>query len=84
MEDENEIEELESGVKGKKGELIVIGELLTRGLQVYLPVVDSGIDCVVDVGGGNYKEVQIKYREDSHNFRVRAFKPRDTFTLSAG
>jgi hypothetical protein len=79
MEDESETEELSSGTKGKRGELIVIGELLTRGLQVYLPVVDSGIDCVVDIGGGNYREVQIKYRENTPTFLARTFKPRDNF-----
>lgn len=81
MEDEFETEELDSGTKGKRGELVVIGELLRLGLQVYLPVVDSGIDCVVDIGGGNYREVQIKYREKTPNFLARIFKPRNKFFI---
>jgi hypothetical protein len=33
---------------GKRGELTVIGELLKRGFDVYIPVVDTeGIDCIV-------------------------------------
>ncbi len=74
-------EELEigSGVKGKQAELIVFGKLLERGYKVYTPMVDIGIDCLVDVGGGNYKEIQIKSREDSPVFTARKFKPRDNF-----
>jgi hypothetical protein len=79
LEPEEKQEELGTGAKGKRGELIVIGELLRRGFQVYLPVVDSGIDCVVNIGGGNYREVQIKYRENTPIFSARAFKPRDNF-----
>jgi hypothetical protein len=79
-EDIAAIDELGTGAKGKRGELIVMGELLRRsGLQVYLPVVDSGVDCVVDIGGGNYREVQIKYRENSPIFAARNFRPRDSF-----
>ncbi len=74
-------EDLEIGTdtKGKQGELIVLGELLRRGYKVYTPMVDSGIDCLVDVGEGNYKEIQIKYRENEPIFQARRFKPRDNF-----
>lgn len=81
MEEELETEELSTGAKGKRGELIVIGELLRQGLQVYLPVVDSGIDCVVDIGKGNFREVQIKYRENIPAFAARSFRPRDNFFI---
>ena len=74
-----EEEELGTGAKGKRGELIVIGELLSRGFKVYLPQVDTGIDCIVDVGDGNYREVQIKYREKTPIFTARDFRPRDNF-----
>ena len=72
---------METGAKGKHGELMVISELLKRNYQVYTPVVDSGIDCLVDVGEGNYKEVQIKYREDRPVFVARKFKPRGNFFI---
>src|SRR2546425_12651003 len=59
------------------GELTVLGELLKRGFQVYQPMVDTGIDCLVDVGDGNYKEIQIKSREDDATFTARKFKSRN-------
>jgi hypothetical protein len=77
--DEGEEVEIGTGAKGKQGELIVLGELLRRKYQVYTPMVDSGIDCLVDIGEGNYKEIQIKYRENEPIFQARRFKPRDNF-----
>lgn len=77
--DDFEDEDIGTGAKGKLGELRVIGELLARGFKVYLPQVDTGIDAVVDVGDGNYREVQIKYREKIPIFNARSFKPRDNF-----
>jgi len=74
-------DDMETGAKGKHGELMVISELLKRNYRVYTPVVDSGIDCLVDVGGGSYKEIQIKYREDRPVFVARKFKPRGNFFL---
>ena len=36
--------------KGKAGELLVANELLRRGFDVFLPLVDTGIDiiCLVE------------------------------------
>ena len=81
MEQDLEPEELGTGAKGKRGELTVIGELLRYGLHVFLPVVDMGVDCVVDIGGGNYREVQIKYRENKATFTARFTRPRDNFLI---
>lgn len=39
------------------------------------------MDCVVDIGGGNYREVQIKYRENKPIFTARFAKPRDNFFI---
>jgi predicted transcriptional regulator len=72
-------DELISGVKGKLGELKGLGALLRFGYSVYTPVVDTGIDCLVDVGKGNYKEIQVKYREDSGLFQAKEFQSRDSF-----
>lgn len=74
-----DVEELGSAAKGKQAELIVIGRLLERGYKIYTPLVDTGIDCLVDVGEGNYKEIQVKYREDQPIYAARTFKPRDNF-----
>jgi len=81
VEYEDEPEDLDSQTKGKMGELAVLGELLKRGFQVYQPMVDTGIDCLVDVGDGNYKEIQIKSRQDDAIFTPRKFKPKDSFFL---
>jgi hypothetical protein len=82
MEDFEEPEDLDSQTKGKMGELVVLGELLKRGFQVYQPMVDNiGIDCLIDVGEGNYKEIQIKSRENDAIFTPRRFKPRNSFFL---
>jgi hypothetical protein len=53
--------------------------LLEQGYSVFLPVVDTGIDCLVDGGRGNYKEIQIKHREDQAMFHVRNFEPRNNY-----
>jgi hypothetical protein len=81
LEQDLEPEELGTGAKGKRGELTVIGELLRYGLHVFLPIVDRGVDCVVDIGGGNYREVQIKYRENKATFTARFTRPRDNFLI---
>lgn len=72
-------EELKSGEKGKYSEFVVISKLLERGYKVYMPTLDNyGIDCLVDVGEGNYKEIQVKSsRQDNPTFTQRNLKPRD-------
>ena len=68
---------------GKQGELKVIGELLKRGFDVYLPAVDiGGIDCIIKTDVG-YKEIQIKTREEAKVllFDVKEFIPRDNFFI---
>lgn len=69
---------------GKEGELRVIGELLRRGFDIYLPLVDiGGIDCIIKTDVG-YKEIQIKTREKYHHsplFAVKKFIPQDSFFI---
>ena len=49
--------------KGKSVEHALISELLKRGLDVYLPVVDThGIDILVRSRSGKTAEVQVKSR----------------------
>lgn len=71
---------------GKEGELRVIGELLRRGFDIYLPLVDiGGVDCIIKTDV-DYKEIQIKTREKfSYKllFDVKNFVPRDNSLLSA-
>lgn len=73
-------DDIETGIKGKIGELTVIGNLLRKGFQVYLPAVDMGIDFVVHTGDGRYVEVQVKSRKDP-TFRVRKFQPYDNLFI---
>jgi len=46
--------------KGKQGEFYVFGELLRRGFDLYVPVADVGIDAVVRLKSGTYRELQVK------------------------
>ncbi len=62
---------------------MVIGELLRRGFDVYVPAVDiGGIDCIIKTSSG-YKEIQIKTREEAKLllFDVKEFTPRDNFFI---
>ena len=68
---------------GKEGELRVIGELLRKGFDVYLPAVDvGGIDCIIKTQKG-YKEIQIKTRSEAKTllFDVKEFTPRENFFI---
>lgn len=48
---------------GKRQEYIVIAELLRRGVDVYIPLVDDKqIDCIIRKGAYDYADVQIKAR----------------------
>lgn len=48
---------------GKRMEYSIIGKLLMKGLDCYVPLVDDhGVDCVIKKGDGTFIEVQIKAR----------------------
>ena len=48
---------------GKRQEYSVISELLKRGFDVYMTLVDDqGIDCVIRVNNKRYLDIQIKAR----------------------
>jgi hypothetical protein len=48
---------------GKRQEYIVIAEMLRRGFDVYIPLVDDQqIDCIIRRGPNDYVDVQIKAR----------------------
>jgi hypothetical protein len=48
---------------GKRQEFIAISELLKRGFDVYLTLVDDqGIDCVIKINENLYLDIQIKTR----------------------
>ena len=69
---------------GKAQEFRVVSELLKRGFQVFLPVVDDeGVDLLVRNRIGKYIEVQIKARsanaKNSHFFSRLSVKPKDNY-----
>src|SRR5438132_1832889 len=74
-------EDIGSAAKGKQGELFIIGKILQKGHEVYLPVIDTGIDFVIDVGDGRYKEIQVKSRDEDPTFSIKSFNPRDNFFI---
>ncbi len=48
---------------GKRQEYVAIAELLRRGYDVYMTLVDDqGIDCIVRQGSNKYFDIQIKAR----------------------
>ena len=74
----------EKQIIGKRGELSVLGELLKRGFDIYIPLVDVGIDCVVRTKGNNFKEIQIKTRTPTDKGRicdVKMFEPKGNFFI---
>ena len=77
--------EFETQVTGAFGENVVIAEFLKRNFDIYLPVVDRGVDCIVRSNTGNYYEVQIKTRATTKRgkyiFEIRGFRVRDNFFI---
>lgn len=48
---------------GKRQEYVVVAELLKRGYDVYMTLVDDqGIDCVIRIDENTYIDIQIKAR----------------------
>lgn len=67
-------------VTGKIGELHVFGELLRKGVNPYVPLVDrEGIDAVIRRRDGSYIELQIKTANTPQTprwFGVQNLKPK--------
>jgi len=49
--------------KGKRAEFLVFGELVKRGADLYLPVIDIGIDAIIKKQDGTYLQIQVKSTE---------------------
>ncbi|MCL0048738.1 hypothetical protein M1N13_00290 [Dehalococcoidia bacterium] len=50
--------------KGKSVEFLVFAELIRRGADLYLPVIDSGIDAIIRRKDGTYLQIQVKSTEE--------------------
>jgi hypothetical protein len=51
--------------KGKRAEFIVFGELVKKGANLYLPVIDLGIDAIIKKKDGTFSQIQVKSTEAS-------------------
>lgn len=65
---------------GKVGELDIMSEFIKEGFEVFVPLVDKGVDFVAKKGD-QYFEIQVKTRNDTPIFSVKAFKPRKNFYI---
>ena len=69
---------------GKRQEYVVVAELLRRGFDVYMTLVDDqGIDCIIRLDDNRYVDVQIKARSTKAKqwnfFAAMSIEPRDNY-----
>ena len=69
---------------GKRQEYVVVAELLKRGFDVYMTLVDDqGIDCIIRKDENTYIDIQIKARSKSAKnwnfFAAMTIEPRDNY-----
>lgn len=69
---------------GKRQEYVVVAELLKRGFDVYMTLVDDqGIDCVMRIDEHTYIDIQIKARSRTAKqwnfFAAMTIEPRDNY-----
>jgi len=50
--------------KGKLAEFLVFRELVKRGADLYLPVIDAGIDAIIRQEDGTHLDMQVKATEE--------------------
>jgi hypothetical protein len=67
---------------GKRQEYLVVAELLKRGFDVYMTLVDDqGIDCIIRLNSKRYLDIQIKARSKEtkqwNKFPLLSFEPKD-------
>jgi|GEM_PF-572612 len=75
---------IESMQKGKLGEFHVFGELIKRGFDIYLPMIDIGTDAVVRLEDGTHIDIQVKTTQAENQagyFNVNEFTPRDNLFI---
>lgn len=69
---------------GKRQEYVVVAELLKRGFDVYMTLVDDqGIDCIIRKDEHTYIDIQIKARSKTAQqwnfFAAMTIEPRDNY-----
>lgn len=80
--------EITTQQKGKRAEFLVFGELIRRGADLYLPVVDIGVDTILrhkrKDGTYRYLEIQVKStkaKEQAGYFNVYDLQPSDNLLI---
>lgn len=69
---------------GKAIEHYIIHELLKNNFEVFIPVVDDGVDMIVKDKQGGYVDIQVKSRNitnDEDFFYMKDFKPALNFFI---
>ena len=51
--------------KGKRAEFLVFGKLIEKGADLYLPVIDIGIDAIIKKKDNTLLQIQVKSTEAS-------------------
>ncbi|MBT3022051.1 MAG: DUF4365 domain-containing protein [Candidatus Thiodiazotropha sp. (ex Lucina aurantia)] len=69
---------------GKRQEYVVVAELLKRGFDVYMTLVDDqGIDCIIRIDDQTYIDIQIKARskiaKQWNFFAAMTIEPKDNY-----
>lgn len=69
---------------GKRQEYVVVAELLKRGFDVYMTLVDDqGIDCIMRIDENTYIDIQIKARSKTAKqwnfFAAMTIEPRENY-----
>ncbi len=69
---------------GKRQEYVVVAELLKRGFDVYMTLVDDqGIDCIIRIDDTTYIDIQIKARskiaKQWNFFAAMTIEPKDNY-----
>lgn len=71
---------LERQLTGKMGEFRVFVKLLEHGLVPYVPLVDEGIDCLLQ-NGAKIQIKTVKTQRDPRWFQVTNLVPEDNFYI---
>lgn len=69
---------------GKRQEYVIVAELLKRGFDVYMTLVDDqGIDCIIRINNKTYIDIQIKARSKTvrqwNLFAAMTIEPRSNY-----
>jgi len=70
--------------KGKAIEHYIIHELLKNDFDVFVPILDTGVDMIIKDKEGGFVELQVKSREikgDQDVFFIKDFKPSHNFFI---